>query len=93
MGSNIQTILIILLAAGYLILLLCAIVAAYIIIRILQSLRHITHRAETTTENMSELVKALGRKLAPVAVSTLIGTILKRVKNRRSAKLSEDEDD
>ena len=93
MSNNIQTTLVILLAVGYLVLILASIVAAVIVIKILSSVRRITERAESTTENMSELVKTIGKRIAPVAVSSLAGLVFKKVKDRRKAKYFEDEDE
>lgn len=93
MSNNVQTTLVILLAVGYLVLILASIIAAVIVIKILNSIRRITQRAESTTENMSELVKTLGKRLAPVALSSLVGVVAKKVKDRRKGKYFEDEDE
>jgi succinate dehydrogenase/fumarate reductase cytochrome b subunit len=93
MSNNVQTTLVILLAVGYLVLILAAIIAAVIVIKILNGVRHITAKAEATTENMSELVKTLGKRIAPVALSSLMGLVVKKVKDRRKAKYFEDEDE
>ena len=90
--NNIQTTLVILLAVGYLILILTTIIAAVIVVKILQNIRHITQKAATTSDNMADLVKSLGKKVAPVALSTVMGAVMKRFNDKRKAKNNQDDE-
>lgn len=74
--------LVIILGVFFAILLILSIVVVAIFVRILQNIHSITKKAEATTENLSETIKVLGKKIAPVAVSTLIGALFKRYKGR-----------
>ena len=90
-AANVQTTLVILLAVGYLVLLVMAIIVAVLLIKILQTVRNITAKTEAGIDNMAETVKTFGKRLAPVAVSSLIGVFAKRMRNRRKYK-DNDED-
>jgi hypothetical protein len=83
MDINVQLVLVILLGVGYTLLLIMSLVAVYIVIRILQSIRHIARNAEMTTDNMSEVVKMVGKRIAPVAMSGLAGAVFKFVNDKR----------
>jgi Na+-transporting methylmalonyl-CoA/oxaloacetate decarboxylase gamma subunit len=71
------------LAIGFLVLLILAIVIASIIIVIMRRLNRISQRAKKATANISAAASMLGSKLAPVAISTIVGYIAKRFKNAR----------
>lgn len=78
-----QTFLIVLLSVGFVILTTLSIVFMYILIRILRSVRHIAEKAEETTDDISGTVKKIGKKLAPLALSTLAAAAAGKFRKRR----------
>jgi hypothetical protein len=88
--DGIQLTLVILLAVGYITLLILTIIAVVLVIQILQSIRHITQKAEATTESFSELLKVIGQKIAPAALSSLATLVMKKFSKRR--RTSDDEE-
>lgn len=88
--NGIETTLVIILGIGYALLLLLSIIVVYVIVRILQNIHHITEKAEATTNNISETVIAIGKKLAPGAASALVGMAIKRFKKKRAKQREED---
>ncbi len=83
--TNVETTLIIFLSVGLGILLLLSIIVVFIFIQILQNIHRITQKAEATTENLGEVVKAFGKKIAPLAFTTIITALMKRVTKRRKS--------
>lgn len=84
--TGVETTLLIVLGVGFGILLLLSIMVVFIIVRILQNIQHITQKAQDTTDNFSEVLKVFGKKVAPIAVSTLVGAIAKKLKQRANAR-------
>lgn len=81
--STIETILVIMLAVGFFILLVLSIVIASLVIIIVRRLNRISQKAETATANLSNAAAMVSSKLAPVAASTLFGLIAKKLKSRK----------
>lgn len=84
--TSVEVTLLIIIAAGFAILLLLSIVAVVIIVQILRNIHHITEKAEATTDNLAETLKVLGKKLAPVAITSLVSSIISRIKKRHNSK-------
>jgi hypothetical protein len=80
--QDLQTVLIVLLSIGFGILLIMGIVMVFVLIRIVTNIRHITERLDETSENMGEMVKYVGKKVAPAAISALGSIIVRRVKSK-----------
>lgn len=79
--DQVQSVLLVLLAVGFLILLVVAIIAAFVVFKILSNIRRITQRLDETSENMGDMVKYMGRKLGPAAASAVGSVLLRRVKS------------
>ncbi|MBW3538285.1 hypothetical protein KY386_02205 [Candidatus Parcubacteria bacterium] len=77
------TALVIILSVGFIILLALSITVIYVVIRILQNVRGITQKTEAATENMSETMRMVIRKVAPLALPTIAGAVLRRLVRRR----------
>ncbi|HSH31138.1 MAG TPA: hypothetical protein VK963_00535 [Candidatus Saccharimonadales bacterium] len=73
------TVLVIILSVGFIILLTLSITVIYVLIRILQNIRGITKKTELATENMSETMRMIVRKVAPLALPTIGGALLRRL--------------
>lgn len=78
-----QTVLVTLLSVGFIILTTLSIIFMYILIRILRSVRHIAEKAEETTADLSGTIKSVGRKIAPMAISTLAAAALRRFRKSK----------
>jgi hypothetical protein len=78
-----QTILVVLLSVGFIILTTLSIIFMYILIRILRSIRHIAEKAEETSQDISGTVKAVGKKIAPMALSTLAAAAFRKFRKGR----------
>ncbi len=81
--STIETILVIMLAVGFFILLVLSIVIASLVIVIVRRLNRISQKAEVATENLSSAAAMVSSKLAPVAASSILGFIVKKLKSRK----------
>lgn len=77
---NTTNLLIILLAAGYILLLVLAITFVVILISILRQVKRITQKAERTTENLGDIMVMVGKRVAPVALSAAVAAALRRFK-------------
>ncbi len=81
--TTIETILVIMLGIGFFILLVLSIVIASLVIIIVRRVNRLSVKAETATENISSAAAMVGTKLAPVAISTLLGLVAKKMKSRK----------
>lgn len=80
--TTVETILIVFLAAALLIFLILAIVVVSLFIAILRNVRKISQRAEDATENVSDIVKMVGRRVAPIALSAAVAAAMRRFKKK-----------
>lgn len=71
------------LGIGFFILLVLSIVIASLVIIIVRRVNRLSVKAETATENISSAAAMVGTKLAPVAISTLLGLVAKKMKSRK----------
>jgi hypothetical protein len=81
-----ETILIILLAVGFIVLLVLAIAVVTLLISILRAIKRITTKAENATESISGVAMMLGKRLAPVAFSAGAAAILRKFKKGKEDK-------
>lgn len=80
--NNVETVLVILLSVGFIILLILSIVLVSILIAIMKNVKRISERAEEATTNISEVAAMVGRKVAPFALSSITTMIMKKFNNR-----------
>ncbi len=80
--TTVETVLVIILAIGFFALLVLSIILVSIMIAIMRNVKRISDRAEEVTSNMSELVAAVGRKVAPFALSGLTAAAVRWFKGR-----------
>lgn len=80
--QEVQTILIILLGIGFVVLLIMGIAMVFIFIKIMTNIRRITQRLDNTSENMGEMAKYMGKKFAPAALSALGSLLLRGAKSK-----------
>jgi hypothetical protein len=62
-------------------LLILSIILVSIMIAVMKNVQKISERAEEATSNLNELFASLGRKVAPVAVSSLVSALVRRWRN------------
>ncbi len=79
-----ETILVILLSIGFIILLALAVIVLVTVLKIVRSLQRMTERAEVASQNMAEVMKTVGKQLAPGVLAGLVGAILRKLRRRRS---------
>lgn len=76
--NEVETVLVILLSVGFITMLVLAIIMISMMIAIMRNVRRITQRAEEATSNVADIASVLGRKIAPVAVSTVVAAIVRK---------------
>ena len=85
-----ETVLVIILSIGFAMFLILGCVMVYIAIKVLMNIRNVTERLDETTENMSEMAKYMGQKVAPAAMAALMQVIVRGVKSKTKRKDKED---
>lgn len=80
--TTVETVLIVFLAAALLIFLILAIVVVSLFIAILKNVRKISQRAEDATANVSDIVKMVGKRVAPIALSAAVAAAMRRFKKK-----------
>mgnify|MGYP001795861075 CR=1 FL=1 len=88
---NLELALLIILIAIFLVLLVLAVMVVVMILKILQNVRNVSQKVSDTADNIPGFLKFMGKKLAPVALSTFVGALLKRAKNKHDSKEAGDE--
>lgn len=81
--NTVETILVILLSVGFLVLLTLSIIIASLLIAIIRRMNRITQKAELATNNLSDAAAKLSSKIAPVALTTILGFLTKKFKSRK----------
>ncbi len=79
---DVQNILVVVLSLGFAVLLILGIIMVFILIRIITNIRHVTQRLDETTENMGEMAKHVGKKVAPAALSALASLLVRKAKSK-----------
>jgi membrane protein implicated in regulation of membrane protease activity len=83
--------LLVVLATTLFIFLILAIVAIVLVVKILSNVNKATQKVSVALDSVPEFAKLIGKRMAPVAVSTLVSTILKRARDKRKYKEDDDE--
>jgi hypothetical protein len=81
--NTVETVLVILLAVGYIVLLILAIIVASLLIGVLRSAKRISTKAEEAANNVSDLAAMIGKRVAPVALSAAIAAALRRFRSKK----------
>jgi hypothetical protein len=63
-------------------ILIFVLVAVIFIVRILRSVKHISARAEETTASFADIASMVGKKVAPLALSTAAAAALRRLRRK-----------
>jgi pilus assembly protein TadC len=80
---ELETTLILILSIGFFVLLVLSIVLVATVIIILRRVQRLTAKLETFSEDWAETLRNISKKVAPVALTTIIGTVIKRFVGRR----------
>lgn len=81
--NTVETVLVILLSVGFLTLLILSIILSVMMITIMRNVRRISQRAEEATSSVADIAQTLGRKIAPVAVSTVVAAIVRKFASKK----------
>ena len=84
--NTVELILVILLSAGFLTLIILSIILLSLMLAIMKNVKRMSERAEVATSNVANVMESIGRKVAPIAVSGIMSTLVKRFMGRRSSK-------
>ena len=76
--NTVELVLVILLSVGFLTLIILSIILVSLMLSIMKNLKRIAERAETATNNVASVAETLGRKVAPLAASGIMGLIMKQ---------------
>ena len=76
--NTVELVLFILLSVGFLTLIILSIILVSLMLSIMKNLKRIAERAETATNNVASVAESIGRKVAPLAASGLMGLIMKQ---------------
>ncbi len=76
-----QTVLVILLSIGFLILLVMGILVTFVAFKILSNIRRISERVDESTQNINETIRYVGKKVGPAAASAVASVLLRTVKS------------
>ena len=81
--NTLMNVLVIILSAGFIVLLALSIFLVFLAVKIMTSLKRIARRTEDATENFSSVLKMVGRRVAPLAASGIASAILKKATSKR----------
>jgi Na+-transporting methylmalonyl-CoA/oxaloacetate decarboxylase gamma subunit len=81
--NSVESILLVVLGVAFAVLLILSIVLVVIIIGIVKNIRHITQKAEETTDSFADIAVMIGKKVAPVAFSTAAAVALRRFRGKK----------
>jgi hypothetical protein len=81
--TGLEQLLLILIAIGFVVLLVVAIAIVLLVFKILQNVRRVTEKVELATDNLSNTISMVGRKVAPLAGSSVIGMVMKKIKKTK----------
>lgn len=78
-----QTILVIFLSCALFILLVLAIVATVLVIGILRDFKKIADKAEEASETLGDVIRLIGKKALPMAISTIVAACVSKIKRSK----------
>ncbi len=78
-----ETILVVFLSAALLLFLILGIVMVSIGIAILRNVKHISQKASDASDNVGDIIKMVGTKIAPVAMSAAVAAAMRRFTKRK----------
>jgi ABC-type long-subunit fatty acid transport system fused permease/ATPase subunit len=87
-----EVVLVIFLSAALLVFLTLAIVATSITIGILRDIKKIADQAEEASANLGQIIRIMGRKALPLAISTIVAAIMKQLKSLSKKKKNKEDD-
>lgn len=79
----VETILVILLSVGFIVLLVLSIILVSLLVAVARNVKRISQKAEEAAENMSDLTATIGRKIAPIALSAVVTAAMRRFRSKK----------
>jgi hypothetical protein len=76
--TDVETVLVVFLSSALLVFLILGIVAASYAVAVLRNVHRLTRKAADATENVSDILDMVGKKVAPVALSGAIAAALRK---------------
>lgn len=80
---SVETILLVILGIAFALMLTLTIVLIVIVIGIVKNVRHITQKAEETTDSFADIAVMIGKRAAPVALSAVAAAAMRRFRSRK----------
>ncbi len=84
--NTVETVLVILLSVGFLVLLSISIVLVVMMVGIMRNVKKISERAEEATGNVADLARVIGKKVAPFAASSILAMVMKKMRGGKGKK-------
>lgn len=81
--QNLEMALLVILIAIFLVLLILAILVVVLIVKILRNIQHVSQRISDVSDDVPEFLKVIGKRIAPVALTTVIGAFLRKARSKR----------
>jgi hypothetical protein len=84
--NTVELVLVIILSVGFLTLIVLSIILVSIMLSIMKNLKRIAERAESATNSVASVAETIGRKVAPLAASGLLGLLMKQFGGKKGKK-------
>jgi cell division protein FtsL len=81
--NTVETILVIMLAVGFTILLILAIMLTSVLLGVAKNVRRISEKAEEAVGNISDLSAMVSKRVAPIALSGAVAAALRRFRSKK----------
>jgi hypothetical protein len=81
--NTVETVLVILLSVGFLTLLILSIIVVSLMLAVMRNVKRISDRAEEVATNAADIAAMVGKRVAPIAVSTVVAAALRRFKGKK----------
>jgi cell division protein FtsL len=81
--TTVETVLVIMLAIGFLVLLILSIIVASLMLGVMRNVKRISERAEEAAANVSDLTAMVGKRVAPIALSAAIAAAMRRFRSKK----------
>ncbi len=86
MDTHLQAWILAILVGLIIVVLIGSVVIILLIIFILRRVQRIAQRADNMTESIPEFMRVVGKRLAPLALTTVLGAFIKKIKRSKSTE-------
>lgn len=84
--TTVENMLLILIASGFTVLLILAVIIAFTVLKILQNVRRISEKVELAAGSLGDTVRIIGNKVAPMAGTSVMAMVLGKLRNHKRNK-------